>query len=79
MKPFQRLPLVAGACLLMLLSACASTYTVQELVADEETRRQIIAECLLMGTEASEEDNCRIAAKAQVKATGQKVLDLLDE
>lgn len=63
---------------LILCSACAR-YTVQGLVKDEETRRQIIAECILMGTEASNEDKCRIAAKAQLKATGQKVLDLLDE
>ncbi len=60
------------------LNACGG-YTVKQLETDHQLRRKIIAECLLMGPEAREVDKCVVAAKAQVKATGQKVLNLLDD
>jgi len=64
--------------LVLLLVACGG-YTVRQLEQDSELRHKIIAECLLMGTEAKQTHRCIVAAKAQVKATGQKVLNLLDD
>ncbi len=75
MSPDYRLVCLLG---LALLPGCGG-YTVKQLEHDDELRRKVIAECLLMGADAVNHKNCKVAAKAEIKATGHAILELLND
>ncbi len=68
--------------LLMLLSITSAlsgcTYTVDQMVRNDALREKVIKECLKMGISAKDERNCRTAAEAQMKVTGNRIKGLLD-
>lgn len=71
-KPITVVVLITG---ISLLSACG--YTVEQLVKDDALRHKVLKDCATMGLKAKDDKNCRVAAEAQVKATGDSVKGLL--
>lgn len=57
------------------LSGCG--YTVEQLVKDDALRHKVLKDCATMGLKAKDDKNCRVAAEAQVQATGDAVKGLL--
>lgn len=60
----------------VLLSAC--TYSVDTLKKDEDLRRDVLKDCMEMGLDAKDEQNCINAAKAEAEVTGESIRDFFD-
>ena len=66
----KKMLLISG--LTLTLSACG--YTVKQLTHDRDLRHQVLKECAASGaTQAKKMKKCRVAAKAQLRASGNMV------